>query len=90
MVDAAPCTNRLNGATPDGGGATGALLGRNVRIPFSCDRSDTSTPKTAVGSVDVNPADSSGSLARKLAERTTQRQSLKRTVWESRPPQQGA
>ena len=65
MVDAVPCANKLNGASVDSGGATGALLARKVFIPLSDCSIERSTPNIAVGSVDVNAEDSVGSLARK-------------------------
>src|ERR1019366_375566 len=65
IVDAVPCAKRLKGASEGGGGATGELLARNVLIPFSCASIEMSRLNIAPGSVDVNPDDSVGSLARK-------------------------
>ena len=80
MVDAVPCANRLNGASVDSGGATGALLARNVFIPFSDCNIERSTPNIAVGSVDVNPDDNVGSLARNTNITESQRPVINRVL----------
>src|ERR1035437_7775795 len=65
IVEAVPWAKRLKGASDVGGGATGELLARNVLIPFSCASIEMSRLNIAPGSVDWNPDDSVGSLARK-------------------------
>ena len=79
-VEAVPCANKLNGASVDAGGATGALLARNVFIPFSDCSIERSTPNIAVGSVDVNPDDSVGSLARNTNMTDSHRPVIKRVL----------
>jgi len=66
MVDAVPCANRLNGATLGAATAIGALLTRNVRMPFSDCSIEKSIPNICIGRVVVNPVDNVGSLARKM------------------------
>lgn len=66
MVDAVPCAKRLNGATLATGPAIGALLARNVRMPFNDCSIEKSIPNICIGRVVVNPVDSVGSLARKM------------------------
>src|ERR1039457_262037 len=64
IVLAVPCANRLNGASPGGGGATVAFAAWNCFMPLSYDSMEMFTPRTALGRVDVKPDDSVGSLAR--------------------------
>ena len=64
IVLAVPCANRLNGASVSGGGATVAFAAWNCFMPFSDVSIEMSRPSTALGSVDVNPDERLGSLAR--------------------------
>src|SRR5258707_15131091 len=72
-VDAVPWANRLNGAREDGGGATGELLAWKVFMPLSCASIEMSTLNIAPGSVEANPDDSVGPLARKTNITDSQR-----------------